>query len=88
MTVVLSYVKQQPARAFMRYSCALPKKKNKNKTKEDLFINLLGKGLTQEINGDRSSIWWAPGGNKLCTIKCLMRRFCGIILLTIAKGMS
>ena len=25
-----------------------------------LFINLLGKGLTQEINGDRSSNWWAP----------------------------
>ena len=25
-----------------------------------LFINLLGKGLTQEINGDRGSIWWAP----------------------------
>ena len=26
-----------------------------------LFINLLGKGLTQEINGDGGSIWWAPG---------------------------
>ena len=25
-----------------------------------LFINLLGKGLTQEINGDGGSIWWAP----------------------------
>ena len=25
-----------------------------------LFITLLGKGLTQEINGDGSSIWWAP----------------------------
>ena len=26
-----------------------------------LFINLLGKGLTQEINRDGGSIWWAPG---------------------------
>ena len=25
-----------------------------------LFIILLGKGLTQEINGDGGSIWWAP----------------------------
>ena len=25
-----------------------------------LFISLLGKGLTQEINGDGGSIWWAP----------------------------
>ena len=25
-----------------------------------LFINLLGKGLTQEISGDGGSIWWAP----------------------------
>ena len=25
-----------------------------------LFINLLGKGLTQEINRDGGSIWWAP----------------------------
>ena len=25
-----------------------------------LFINLLGKGLTQEINGDEGSIWRAP----------------------------
>ena len=24
------------------------------------FITLLGKGLTQEINGDGRSIWWAP----------------------------
>ena len=26
-----------------------------------LFINLLGKGLTQEINGDGGSISWPPG---------------------------
>ena len=26
-----------------------------------LFINLLVKGLTEEINGDGGSIWWAPG---------------------------
>ena len=25
-----------------------------------LFINLLGKGLTQEINGDEGFIWWVP----------------------------
>ena len=25
-----------------------------------LFINLLGKGLTPEINGDRGFNWWAP----------------------------
>ena len=25
-----------------------------------LFINLLGEGLTQEVNGDGGSIWWAP----------------------------
>ena len=25
-----------------------------------LIINLLGKGLTQEINGDGGSFWWAP----------------------------
>ena len=25
-----------------------------------LFINLLGKGLTQKINGVGGSIWWAP----------------------------
>ena len=25
-----------------------------------LFLNLLGKRLTQEINEDRGSIWWAP----------------------------
>ena len=25
-----------------------------------LFINLLEKGLTHEINGDGGSIWWAP----------------------------
>ena len=25
-----------------------------------LYMTLLGKGLTQEINGDGSSIWWAP----------------------------
>ena len=25
-----------------------------------LFINLLGKGLTQQINRDGGSIWWAP----------------------------
>ena len=25
-----------------------------------LKIELLGKGLTQEINGDRGSYWWAP----------------------------
>ena len=30
-----------------------------------LFINLRGKGLTQEINGDRGSIWWAPALNDL-----------------------
>ena len=28
-----------------------------------LFINLLGKGLTQEINGDGGSIWWAPASS-------------------------
>ena len=30
-----------------------------------LFINLLGKGLTQEINEDGGSIWWAPVFSKL-----------------------
>ena len=38
MTVLLSYVKQQAASALQK--------------KMVLFINLLGKGLTQEINGD------------------------------------
>ena len=28
-----------------------------------LIINLLGKGLTQEINGDGGSIWWAPAAD-------------------------
>ena len=27
-----------------------------------LFINLLGKGVTQENNGDGGSISWAPDG--------------------------
>ena len=31
-------------------------------TKENiLFLNLLGKELTQEINRHGGSIWWAPG---------------------------
>ena len=42
MTVLLSYVKQQ---AHSCDSSALQKKMA-------LFINLLGKGLTQEINGN------------------------------------
>ena len=42
MTVVLPYVKQQAASA--------------SQTKMVLFINLLGKGLPQEINGDEGSI--------------------------------
>ena len=41
MTVVLSYVKQQAASALQK--------------KVVLFINLLGKWLTQEINGNGSS---------------------------------
>ena len=48
MTVVLSYVKQQAANTFMRF---------KRIAKENgPCINLLGKGLTQEINGDGGSI--------------------------------
>ena len=47
MTVVLSFVKQQAASALQK--------------KMVLFINLLGKGITQEIIGDRGSIRWAPG---------------------------
>ena len=47
MTVVLSFVKQQAASALQK--------------KMVLFINLLGKGIIQEINGDRGSICWASG---------------------------
>ena len=39
MTVVLSFVKQQAASALQK--------------KMALFINLLGKGIIQEINGER-----------------------------------
>ena len=42
MTVTLSYVKQQAASALQK--------------KMVLFTNLLGKELTQEINGDGGSI--------------------------------
>ena len=42
MTVVWSYVKQQAASALQK--------------KMALFINLLGKGLTQENNGDGGPI--------------------------------
>ena len=42
MTVVLSYVKQQAASALQK--------------KMVLFVNLLGKGLTQGINSDGVSI--------------------------------
>ena len=42
MTLVLSYGKQQAARALLK--------------KMVLFKNLLGKELTQEINGDGGSI--------------------------------
>ena len=39
-------------------------------TQAGLFINLLGKGLTQEINGDGGSIRWAPGPTLInCTCK-------------------
>ena len=48
MTEVLSYVKQKAANAFMRIK---PLQK-----KMVLFKNPLGKGLTQEINGDGGSI--------------------------------
>ena len=41
MTVVLSYIKQQPGSALQK--------------KMILFRNLLGKGLTQEINGREAS---------------------------------
>ena len=41
MTIVLSYVKQETGSALQK--------------KMFLFINLLGKGLTQEINGDGGS---------------------------------
>ena len=42
MTVVLTYVKQQATSALQK--------------KMVLFLNLLGKGMTQEINGDGDSI--------------------------------
>ena len=43
-----------------------------------LFINLLGKGLTQEINGDVGSIWWAPDATKfaLLSVFTLKGTFC------------
>ena len=43
-----------------------------------LFINLLGKGLTQEINGDGGSIWWAPGVNRCCSLFAASRVFLNI----------
>jgi len=49
VTEVFSYVKQQVVVEFMRFKCALQKKMV-------LFINLLGKGLTQESKLDRGSI--------------------------------
>ena len=48
MTAVLTYVKQQAASALQK--------------KMVLFLNLLGKGLTQEIGGDGGSIFRAPAG--------------------------
>ena len=44
----MSYVKQQAASALQK--------------KMPLFINLLGQGLTQEINGDGGSMSWAAEG--------------------------
>lgn len=46
MTVVLSYVKQLAASALQKQVV--------------LLINLLRKGLTQVVNGDGGSIFWAP----------------------------
>jgi len=43
---------QQAASAFMWF--------NRTTKKIVLFINLLRKGLTQEINRDGGSIWWVP----------------------------
>ena len=54
MTAVLTYVKQQAASALQK--------------KMVLFINLLGKGLTQEINGDGGSIYRAPAGEHFMKI--------------------
>ena len=45
MTVVLSYIKQQAASAFIIHVIETV-----------LFVNIFGKGLTQEINGDEGSI--------------------------------
>ena len=50
MTVVLLHFKQQAANTFLRFKLIAKKKKTV------VFLNLLGKGLTQEINGDRGSI--------------------------------
>ena len=48
-----------------------------------LFINLLGKRLTQEINVDRGSIWWAPGsrGNQIPVAIVTFSRFLGSVML-------
>ena len=46
MTAVLTFVKQQAASALQK--------------KMVIFINLLGKGLTQKINGAGGSIYRAP----------------------------
>ena len=51
MTVVLFHFKQQAASTYMRFKHIAKKKK-----KTVVFLNLLGKGLTQEINGGRGSI--------------------------------
>ena len=48
MTAVLTYVKQQAASALQK--------------KMVIFRSLLGKVLTQEINGDGGSIFRAPAG--------------------------
>ena len=40
-----------------------------------LFINLLGKGLTHEINGDGGSIWWAPAYVQYIKILIWLRGF-------------
>ena len=53
MPVALSYVQPQAASAFMRLSRI-------TKEKDSIYKSILGEGLTQEINGDRGSIRWAP----------------------------
>ena len=53
--MVLSYTKQQAANAFMQFKRIIKEKV--------LFINLLGKELTQEINGVGSH---APSDGLLC----------------------